>query len=66
MRNIKQKEEIDADTGQIGKTYEEYFGKQLFSQIPNRTNPMRTYCVYYEYQNPENFEEISYKMLLGE
>ncbi|CAK57064.1 unnamed protein product (macronuclear) [Paramecium tetraurelia] len=66
MRNIIQKEEQDPKTGQIGKAYEEYFDKQVHELIPHRIHPKRTYCMYYDYQNPENQEEIRYKMVLGE
>ncbi|CAD8090479.1 unnamed protein product [Paramecium sonneborni] len=66
IRNIIQKEELDPQTGQIGKTYEEYFNNKIHDKIPNRLHPKRTYCMYYEYQNPHDNEEIRYKMILGE
>ncbi|CAD8099116.1 unnamed protein product [Paramecium primaurelia] len=66
VRNIIQKEEQDPKTGQIGKAYEEYFDKQIHDKIPHRLYPKRTYCMYYEYQNADNQEEIRYKMVLGE
>ncbi|CAD8093707.1 unnamed protein product [Paramecium primaurelia] len=65
-RNIIQKEELDPNTGQIGKAYEEYFEKQIYDKIPHRSFPKRTYCMYYEYQNPHDLQEIKYKMVLGE
>ncbi|CAD8182467.1 unnamed protein product [Paramecium octaurelia] len=66
QRTIIQKDEIDPQTGQIGKTYEEYYGKQLHDKIPNRLHPMRTYCLYYGYSNAQNWQEMKYTMVLGE
>ncbi|CAK79197.1 unnamed protein product (macronuclear) [Paramecium tetraurelia] len=65
-RDIIQKEELDPQTGQIGKAYEEYFDMQMNEKIPHRLHPKRTYCMYYEYQNPHDHDEIKYKMVLGE
>ncbi|CAD8162504.1 unnamed protein product [Paramecium pentaurelia] len=66
QRTIIQKDEIDPQTGQIGKAYEEYYGKQLHDKIPNRLHPMRTHCLYFGYSNAQNWQEMKYNMVLGE
>ncbi|CAD8194513.1 unnamed protein product [Paramecium pentaurelia] len=59
-------EELDPNTGQIRKAHEDYFSQQIHDKIPHRLHPKRTYCIYYEYQSPNDQNENRYKIVLGE
>ncbi|CAK66670.1 unnamed protein product (macronuclear) [Paramecium tetraurelia] len=66
QRNIIQKDEVDPLKAQIGKTFDEYYSKQLYDQIPNRLHPMRTHCLYFELSDGQDWLEMKYKIVVGE
>ncbi|CAD8139606.1 unnamed protein product [Paramecium octaurelia] len=66
QRNILQKDELDPQKAQIGRTFDEYYSKQLYDQIPNRLNPMRTHCLYFELSDGQDWQEMKYKIVVGE
>ena len=45
------KQEMDPATGKIGPVVQKYFHQQLAAQIPHRSTPGVTYCVYTEYES---------------
>ncbi|CAD8141136.1 unnamed protein product [Paramecium pentaurelia] len=66
QRNIIQKEEVDPQKAQIGKTFEEYYSMQLYDQIPNRLHPMRTHCLYFGLSDGQDWLEMKYTIVVGE
>lgn len=57
------KNEKNPDTAKISQLMSQYWGKNLASQIPNRTNPGVTFSVYTDYEANEHGD---YTYFLGE
>ena len=55
--------ELNPDTCKIPNYVMKYFGQMLFSQIPNRVSPGKTYCIYSEYESDYKGE---YTYFIGE
>lgn len=45
------KDESNIETAKINVLFRKYFNEQVFQTIANRTNHMRTFCAYTDYES---------------